>query len=210
MFIIKGSADHIHLLFYFTQHSSDLFAGKFVSHLLFMADDVICRGFVRSCPWVCSYFWLMTSSAAGLFVPARATVLFSVSTRSMCVCDDWTPVYWFVVCYLLCLFMPGRVSRDMGLVWFPISCLCWFVCFIRFVWSCPGVLAGTWGWCGSLFPISIDLIFFNRFGWFCVALAETKESDQFRPSFLHYNIPLSLKLINLFCPVSVTRVYPEW
>ena len=111
---------------------------------------------------------------------------------------------------VLCVFMPGRVSRDMGLVWFLISCLCWFVSFIRFAWSCPGVLAGTWGWCGSLFPISIDLIFFNRFGWFCVALTETKESDQFRSSFLHYNIPLSLKLINLFCPVSVTRVYPEW
>ena len=50
MFIIKGSAGHIHLLFYFTQLSSDMFAGKFVSHLLFMADDVICRGLVRSCP----------------------------------------------------------------------------------------------------------------------------------------------------------------
>ena len=162
MFIIKGSADHIHLLFYFTQLSSDLFAGKFKSLLLFLADDVICRGLVRSCP---------------------CDRTFSVSTRSMCVCDDWTPVYWFVVCYLLCLFMPGRVSRDMGLVWFLISCFSWFVSFIRFIWSCPGVLAGTWGWCGSLFSISVDFAFFNRFGWFCVALAETKESDQFRPSF---------------------------
>ena len=46
----KKSADHIHLLFCFTQLPSDMFAGKFVSHLLFMADDVICRGLVCSCP----------------------------------------------------------------------------------------------------------------------------------------------------------------
>ena len=121
---------------------------------------------LRASSRVCCYFWLMTSSAVGLFVLARVTSLFFVSSCSMCVCDDWTPVYWFMVCYLLCLFMPGRVSRDMGLVWFLISCFCWFVSFIRFIWSCPGVLAGTWGWCVSLFPISIDLIFFNRFGWF--------------------------------------------
>ena len=94
---------------------------------------------LRASSRVCCYFWLMTSSAAGLFVPARATVLFSVSTRSMCVCDDWTPVYWFVVCYLLCLFMPGRVSRDMGLVWFLIPCFYRFCVFQPF-WL---ILCGT-------------------------------------------------------------------
>ena len=46
----KKSADHIDLLFCFTQLPSDMFAGKFVSHFLFVADDVICRGLVRSCP----------------------------------------------------------------------------------------------------------------------------------------------------------------
>ena len=118
---------------------------------------------LRASSRVCCYFWLMTSSAAGLFVLARVTSLFFVSTCSMCVCDDWTPVYWFMVCYLLCLFMPGRVSRDMGLVWFLISCFCWFVSFIRFIWSCPSVLAGTWGWCGSLFPISVEFLVLQSF-----------------------------------------------
>ena len=89
----------------------NLFTGKFESLWLFLVDDVICRGLVRSCP---------------------CDRTFSVSTRSMCVCDDWTPVYWFVVCYLLCLFMPGRVSRDMGLVWFLIPCFYRFCVFQPF------------------------------------------------------------------------------
>ena len=91
MFIIKGSAGHIHLLFYFTQLSSDMFAGKFVSHLLFMADDVICRGLVYSCP--CDL------------------ALFCKQLFYACVMTEHR-----YIDYLLCLFMPGRVSRDMGLV----------------------------------------------------------------------------------------------
>ena len=43
---------------------------------------------LRASSRVCCYFWLMTSSAAGLFVLARVTSLFFVSTCSMCVCDD--------------------------------------------------------------------------------------------------------------------------
>ena len=78
--------------------------------------------------------------------------------------------------------MSGRVSRDMGQVWFLIPYVCVFVRVFSFC----------------------DLS-----GLFCVTLNETEENDQLKSSFLHYNIPLSLKLINLFGPVSVTRVYPE-
>ena len=65
---------------------------------------------LRASSRVCCYFWLMTSSAAGLFVPARATILFFVSTRSMCVCDDWTPV---TVIYCVCS-CPGVLAGAWG------------------------------------------------------------------------------------------------
>ena len=124
---------------------------------------------LRASSWVIFYLWLMTSSAVGLFVHARVTSLFSISSCSVRLCDEFR-----CVDYLLCLFMSGRVSRDMGLVWFPISYFCVFCVLCVFM---PGRVSRDMGlvW----FPISyfIDLCVF------CVALAETKESDQFRPHF---------------------------
>ena len=80
---------------------------------------------LRASSRVCCYFWLMTSSAVGLFVLARVTSLFFVSSCSMRVCDD----------------------LNTGIL--IICCVC----------SCPGVLAGTWGWCDFLFPILLICVF---------------------------------------------------
>ena len=102
----RKSADHIHSLFCFTQLASDMFAGKFVSHFLFVADDVICRGLVRSCPCDLALF----------------------CKQLFCACVWWLNTGILIIC-----------------------CVC----------SCPGVLAGTWGWCDFLFPISIDLCVFS-------------------------------------------------
>ena len=102
----KKSADHIDLLFCFTQLPSDMFAGKFVSHFLFVADDIIRRGLVRSCPCDLALF----------------------CKQLFCACVWWLNTGILIIC-----------------------CVC----------SCPGVLAGTWGWCDFLFPISIDLCVFS-------------------------------------------------
>ena len=216
----KKSADHIHLLFLIKgkrwphslaprhvcgqvhesfsiygwwRHAVFLIKGKaqttFICYSVLRNLRPTC---LRASSWVTFYLWLMMSSAVGLFVHARVTSLFSISSCSVRLCDEFR-----CVDYLLCLFMSGRVSRDMGLVWFPISYFCVFCVLCVFM---PGRVSRDMGlvW----FPIS----YFIDLCDFCVALAETKESDQFRPSFLHYNIPLSLKLIILFCPASVTRV----
>ena len=63
--------------------------------------------------------------------------------------------------------MSGRVSRDMGQVWFLIPYVCVFV--------------RVFGFC--------DLS-----GLFCVTLNETEENDQLKSSFLHYNNPNHIKI----------------
>ena len=149
----KKSADHIHLLFCFTQLPSDMFAGKFVSHFLFVADDVICRGLVRSCPCDLALFCKQLFCACVWWLNSGVLIICCVCSCPGVLAGIWgwrdflfpISIDLCVFC-VLCVFMPGRVSRDMGLVWFPISYF-------------------------------IDLCVF------CVALAETKESDQFRPHF---------------------------
>ena len=56
--------------------------------------------------------------------------------------------------------MSGRVSRDMGQVWFLFPDVCVLVMGFRF---------------------------FGTFLDFCVTLDETEETDQLESSFLHYN-----------------------
>ena len=132
MSVIKGSADHIHLLFCFTQLPSDMFAGKFVSHFLFVADDVICRGLVRTCPCDLALFY----------------------KQLFCACVWWLNSGVLIICCVCSC--PGVLAGIWG--WrdflFPIS-----VCSVFCVCSCPGVLAGTWGWCDFLFPILLICVF---------------------------------------------------
>ena len=148
----RKSADHIHLLFCFTQLASDMFAGKFVSHFLFVADDVICRGLVRTCPCDLALFYKQLFCACVWWLNSGVLIICCVCSCPGVLAGIWgwrdflfpISIDLCVFC-VLCVFMPGRVSRDMGLVWFPISYFYWFVCFLCFVCSCPGVLAGTWG-----------------------------------------------------------------
>ena len=148
MFIIKGSADHIHLLFYFTQLSSDLFAGKFKSLLLFLADDVICRGLVCSCPCDLALFCKQLFYVCVWWLNTGILIICCVCSCPGVLAGTWgwrdflfpISIDLCVFC-VLCVFMPGRVSRDMGLVWFLISCFCWF-CVLQPFWL---ILCGT-GW----------------------------------------------------------------
>ena len=128
----RKSADHIHLLFCFTQLASDMFAGKFVSHFLFVADDVICRGLVRTCPCDLALF----------------------CKQLFCACVWWLNSGVLIICCVCSC--PGVLAGTWG--WcdflFPIS-----VCSVFCVCSCPGVLAGTWGWCDFLFLILLICVF---------------------------------------------------
>ena len=110
----KKSADHIHLLFLIKEkrwpHSWVIFyfwlmTSCDVPHQRKALTTFICYSVLRNLrptclrasSWVIFYLWLMMSSAVGLFVHARVTSLFSISSCSVRVYDDWTPVYWLSV-----------------------------------------------------------------------------------------------------------------
>ena len=124
------------------------------------------------------------SSALGLFVLA-CVCSFSVRTRPAfpVLCYEHRCVGMRDVCWSW-LIMSGRVGRDMGQVQFLFHgwCVCVLVWGSRFLWH------------------------FWFFMWHWMRLKRLINQSP----VLRYNIPLSLKLINLFSPVSVTRVCPEW